>query len=591
MLWQKSAKGEARLEYYEDKNKLDKPHKIFPLKEVFRVSIKPSKQEQAFSLHTNDEIFRVSCQSHKEMRLWVMDIITTRPHGADIKEIQQLGHVMAWRVTVLAEGMSPIFRFQRNTFIFVLDEFTFSLINPDDHSDYWQWVIKHIRNCGNENNFFTFESGRRSFTGQGRMWLQMSSSKLASEAHHIVLEQMRKCVPDPETEAKLTERLTLQQKHLDTVGGRQRGLSAPTEPARSTSPPYASRSQSVGAHQSSSIQINPPHRRQPMPLPIPAEYTDDPVSYVEMQPLRQRATQVSRFSRQKSVPGYASSSLEHACQRSNSTGTVIKHSQSASPFKQPHAATPDTPNYTSGPDIWQGTTAQPPRSNVFLDRRTEVIEYPEDDPQDRYLFPQPSNSPSVSPSTPGSYSISPQLNSIEGMVSPPEKTLSPHEIIRQQRIRNHAYEEIADSGVSGVASQGYSIEDQLENMSLQGSQSYEKMSLDRFSPQREMHSPQREMHSPQREMHYLQREMHHPTTTQPIRVNASMQRHEDEDRERCRIMSPVTDSRKTASGYEVMQLQKSGIPSQERTYVNHPANWVAPTEYDLPRTSSNATVQ
>ena len=579
-------KGEARLEYYEDKNKLDKPHRILPLKEVFHVSIKqPSKQEQAFSLHTNDEIFRVSCQSHEEMRRWVMDIITTKPHGADIKEIQQLGHVMAWRVTVLAKGMSPIFRFQRNTFIFVLDEFTFSLINPDNHSDYWQWLIKHIRNCGNENNCFTFESGRKSFTGQGRMWLQMSSSKVASEAHHIVLEQMRKCVPDPETEAKLTERLAIQEKHLDTVGGRQRGLSAPTEPARSTSPPYASGSQSVGAHQSSSTQINPPHRRQLMPLPSPAEYTDDPVSYVEMHPPRQSATQVSRFSRQKSLPGYASNSLEHACQLSNSTGTVIKHSQSAYPIKQPqhttHAATPDTPNYTSGPDIWQGTTAQPPRSNVFLERRTEVIEYPEDDPQDRYLFPQQSNSPSVSPSTPGSYSISPQLNSIEGMVSPPEKTLSPHEIIRQQRIRNHAYDEIADSGVSGVASQGYSIEDQLENMSLQGSQSY-KMLLDRFSPQ---HSSHREMHSLQREMHSLQREMH-PTNTQPIRVNAS-----HEDRERCRIMSPVTDSRKTASGYEVMQLQKSGIPSQKRTYVNHPANWVAPTEYDVPRTSSNTTVQ
>lgn len=550
-LWQKSAKGEARIEYYEDKNKLEKPHKVFLLKEVFRVSVKqPCEGDKAFALHTNEEIFRVSCQSHEEMRQWVMDIMTTRPHGADMKEIQQLGHVMAWRVIVLAEGMSPIFRFQRNTFIFVLDEFTFSLVNPDDHTDSWQWIIKHIRNCGNENNCFTFEAGRRSFSGCGRMWLQMSSTKVATEAHHTVLEQMRKCVPDQETEAQLTQHLTLQQKRLDAIGGRQRVLSAPTEPTRSTSLPHVARSQTVRGHyQSDSIQINPPNKRQPMPLPVPS---DDPVCYVDMHPPpRQRATQVSKFARQKSLPGgYTSSSGEHtsASPRSNSTGSNLKRSQTLHPVR---ATAQDSQSYMSGPDRWQGT-GQFPRSNVFLDdrRHSESVECPEDDSQDPYIQP---NSLSVSPVTPGSFSMSPQLNSIDGMTSPPEKILSPQEI-RQQRIRNHHYEVITDSGVSGVASHGYSIEDQLENMSLQGPQSYEPMSLDRISPQRE---------------------------TQPICVNASKRPHE-----RCRMMSPVTDSRNTDAGYEVMELKKPSIPS----YENHPANSTA-VEYDVPVTSPGTAVQ
>ena len=490
-MWQKSEKGEARIELYEDKNKVDKPSKVFFLRDIFRVSIKPAtKEEFPFSIHMNDEILQGSCSSEEEAQQWVMDLITTRPHGADRSEVEPLGHVMIWRVTVLHKGISNIFNFQRNTFIFVLDEYSVGLINPDDHSDCWHWQMKNIRNCGHEGNCFVFECGRSSFCGEGHLYLQMYSSKLAKDAHHTVLEQMRHSIPDSTTEKMLADRCLEQTRRLNSTGRRPRRLSEPLQPIRTLSPPPASsRSRSVGKIPSNSINIKQSSKGAHC---LPPTQSDDD-SYMEMQmPSQAAIRERNKFSRSISREAEAcSSSLEQLVSPSPHSrsipGSHMRLAQSAHTIRVHNSCSIQThsspsQNDQSGYDV-QATAHQLKRPNVFLQRQqsSDLCTIEDEEPQDYcQLSPQPTSptfSPSLSP-----LSASPQLTSLDmnsrcsSCPSDSPKHVASVQELRKQKIERHVYEqvnEIADSGVFCISRESqscaYSADEPYQEMNLQAS--------------------------------------------------------------------------------------------------------------------------
>eukprot|EP00118_Oscarella_pearsei_P004103 m.17064 g.17064 ORF g.17064 m.17064 type:complete len:493 (+) comp27293_c0_seq2:1064-2542(+) len=233
VLWEAPERGPNRLEYYEEKN-LEKPRKVFYLEDIYRIQSKEDpKYDHVFSIHHKEEICAVSCASEDEKRRWMTDLATLQPFGAEENQAKDLGCLGAWRIVVLPEGLHPVFHFQRCVFIFILNEFTFELVDPDDHNNRWTWRLSCIRNCGFDAHCFLFESGRSSFSGHGEVWLKMASAKVAKEVYRKVLEQMKRGpIPDPAMDSWLIQLHRDQKARLLCLEARYGSLRsrADTEP-------------------------------------------------------------------------------------------------------------------------------------------------------------------------------------------------------------------------------------------------------------------------------------------------------------------------------------------------------------------------
>ncbi|KAM4664931.1 insulin receptor substrate 2-A-like [Discoglossus pictus] len=184
--------GPARLEYYDNEKKFQRPgpaKRVIPLYLCFTVSRRAdAKHRHLLALYTKDEYFAMAADSEQEQEAWYQAL--SRLIQESRASLEELHYKEVWQVQVKPRGLGQS-RNLTGLYRLCLSNKAVHLVRPSSDIACVHLLLMNIRRCGHSDNYFFIEVGRSSSTGPGELWMQVDDSVVAQSMHETFLDTMK----------------------------------------------------------------------------------------------------------------------------------------------------------------------------------------------------------------------------------------------------------------------------------------------------------------------------------------------------------------------------------------------------------------
>ncbi|XP_029103396.1 insulin receptor substrate 1-B isoform X1 [Scleropages formosus] len=197
-----SARGPARIEYYENEKKFRSkapvPKKALSLETCFNINKRAdSKNRHMIVLYTRGESFAIAADSEQLQEQWYQAMLELQcgsktPSEGSGGDVPSPGPAFkeVWQVKVWPKGLGQA-RNLVGIYRLCLTDKTVSFVKLNSDAAAVVLQLMNVRRCGHSENFFFVEVGRSAVTGPGEFWMQVEDSVVAQNMHETLLEAMK----------------------------------------------------------------------------------------------------------------------------------------------------------------------------------------------------------------------------------------------------------------------------------------------------------------------------------------------------------------------------------------------------------------
>ncbi|KAL4659922.1 insulin receptor substrate 1-B-like [Arapaima gigas] len=197
-----SARGPARIEYYENEKKFRSkapvPKKVLNLETCFNINKRAdSKNRHMIVLYTRGESFAIAADSEQLQEQWYQAMLELQCTSKTVSEgssgdVPSPGPAFkeVWQVKVWPKGLGQA-RNLVGIYRLCLTDKTVSFVKLNSDAAAVVLQLMNVRRCGHSENFFFVEVGRSAVTGPGEFWMQVEDSVVAQNMHETLLEAMK----------------------------------------------------------------------------------------------------------------------------------------------------------------------------------------------------------------------------------------------------------------------------------------------------------------------------------------------------------------------------------------------------------------
>ncbi|KAM9500754.1 insulin receptor substrate 1-B [Clarias gariepinus] len=200
-----SARGPARLEYYESEKKFrggkaTAPKRALALETCFNINKRAdAKHKHMIVLYSRAESFAVAAESEEDQDEWYRALLELHCKSKAVCDgnsgdygVPSPGPAFkeVWQVKVWPKGLGQAKNLVGIYRLCLTDKtVNFVKLNSDAAAVVLQ--LMNVRRCGHSENFFFVEVGRSAVTGPGEFWMQVEDSVVAQNMHETLLEAMK----------------------------------------------------------------------------------------------------------------------------------------------------------------------------------------------------------------------------------------------------------------------------------------------------------------------------------------------------------------------------------------------------------------